>query len=116
MTRSFALLRGAPLPAPGSFQERILTEAIIRDKNEKYSSVALFARLIATGLGIPDEYLHHLLEKYREELYQLRYNFRYESADARRLKKRLEEEFERDRLMQRLEAMTVKDKDEDGQR
>lgn len=70
--------------------------------------------MISTGLKVPDNYVNHLLEKYKEELYQLRYNFRYESVDARWLKNRLHEEFERDRLMQRLEAMTAPDEDVDG--
>lgn len=91
-----------------------MTEAIIREKNERFASVTLFAKLITNGLGINEKYTEHLLEKYKEELYQLRYNFRYESVDARWLKNRLQEEFERDRLMQRLEGMTAPDKDEDG--
>jgi predicted transcriptional regulator len=63
---------------------------------------------------VPDKYVDHLLEKYKEELYQLRYNFRYESVDARWLKNRLQEQFEQDRLMQRLEGMTAPDEDPDA--
>jgi hypothetical protein len=74
----------------------------------------LFVRLIGHGLGVADNYLDLLLEKYKEELYQLRYNFKYESADARWLRKRLQEEFEQDRMFQRLEEMTVEDEDLEG--
>lgn len=109
LVRSFALVRGAPLPAPGSFKERILAEAIIREKNEKWTMVTLFARLISKGLGVDTEYVNFLLDKYKEELYQLRYNFKYKSVESRLLQKRLQEELEQDRMFQRLEAMSAPD-------
>jgi hypothetical protein len=74
-------MHNAPLPKSGSFQERLLSEVIIRERNAQYAMVSLFARLLGASAGLGQKTLGILLEEYREELYQLRYNPRYKSIN-----------------------------------
>lgn len=78
-TRAYAYVRGAPLPAPGSFQEQFLSEVIMRERNEKYLTVSLFAHLLARIGGLKADDITGLLEQYKEELYQFKYNYKYET-------------------------------------
>jgi len=61
--------------------------------------------------GIKKEATNEILEEYREELFQFRYNYRYETYHSKVVVKRLKQHLETDRMMQRLDAMTVEDKD-----
>jgi hypothetical protein len=86
-------------------------ETIIREKNEKFSLVTLFARLLGIIGKIDQNILNDSLEEYREELYQLKYNFRYRSIKDRRIQEKLREAKRTAKLMERLEQMTVTDED-----
>ena len=100
-------MHGAPLPDAGSFQEQLLGEYIAREKHERFALVSLFATLVGKGLGISDKFLDLVLEDYREELYQLRYNSKYKTARKRHRDERMQKAKEQERLFRKLDAMTA---------
>lgn len=109
--RAYAYLHNAPLPPFGSFQERLLFESILREKNEKFSSITLFARLLGAGFNLKDEAVDSLLEEYKEELYQLRYNYKYVTGKQKRITEHVNRAAEQARYMRKLEQMTVSDEE-----
>ncbi len=102
------------MPPLGSFQERLVSEAILREKNEKFAMVSLFATLISAVGNLDNSVVDDLLEEYKEELYQLKYNFKYTRVRQRRITERVSKAAEEARLMKRLEAMTYKETTPDG--
>jgi len=104
-------MHNAPLPPTGSFQERLLFETILREKNEKFAVVSMFARLIGAGFNLKDSAVDELLDEYKEELYQLRYNYKYETSKHRRVIQHVQKAAEQARQMRRLEQMTVTDEE-----
>jgi hypothetical protein len=104
-------MHNAPLPPTGSFQERLLFETILREKNEKFAVVSLFARLLGVGMTIGDSAVDDLLDEYKEELYQLRYNYKYETSKKRRIILQVQKASEQARQMRRIEQMTVTDEE-----
>lgn len=107
--RAYAYAHGSPLPEAGSFQEQLLSESIARERHVKFSEVSLFATLLGKGLGINDQYIELMLEGFREELYQLRYNSKYKTARRRFTDTRMKKAREQDRLFRKLDAMTAID-------
>jgi hypothetical protein len=99
------------LPPFGSFQERLLFESILREKNERFSAITLFARLLGAGFNLKDEAVDSLLEEYKEELYQLRYNYKYVTSNQKRISEHVKKAAEQARYMRRLEQMTVSDEE-----
>lgn len=110
-TRAYAYVRGAPLPKGGSFQEQILSETILRERNEKYTLVSLFVRLLGNMAQIKADDLDHLLGTYREELYQFRYNSEYVTTRQKRKATEAANEQIIARQFRRLADMTAKDED-----
>ena len=114
-TRAYAYVRGAPLPASGSFQEQFLSEVISRERNEKYLLVSLFANLLGHMGGVKSSAVEGMLEHYREELYQLKYNYKYETWASKRkqvnTKHADSQGREMRRMFDRLDSMTVSDDD-----
>jgi hypothetical protein len=102
-------MHNAPLPPTGSFQERLLFESILREKNEKYAVVTLFIRVLSAGLNLKADAVDGLLEEYKEELYQLRYNSKYKSSRQRRILDDVRKAAEQARMMRKIEQMTVSD-------
>ena len=105
--RSYAYMHNAPLPPTGSFQERLLFENILREKNEKFSVVSLLIRVISAGFGLKDDVVDGLLDEYKEELYQLRYNSKYKSSKQRRILDQVRKASDQARMMRKIEQMTV---------
>ena len=105
------MLHGAPLPKPGSFQERLLSESILRERNERMAFITAIVKMLTLVGGVNPEAAQEILEDYREELYQFRYNYRYETYSTKLSTYRRQEQLETHRMMQRLEAMTVEDDD-----
>ena len=73
--------------------------------------VTAFVKMLALIGGIKNEASKEILEEYREELYQFKYNYRYETYSQKTSMDRLRKYLETDRMMSRLDAMTVKDED-----
>ena len=110
-TRAYAYVHNAPLPKGGSFQEQLLAESILRERNEKFTLVSLFVRMLGVIAGLKSKDIDDLLESYKEELYQFRYNFEYTTRRERRSAEEAAEAINIARMFKRLEAMTVEDKD-----
>ena len=72
--------------------------------------------LLGMIAGVKEPILDDLMEMYREELYQLKYNYKYETARTKRLKRRLSEMRDQSALMQRLDKMTVTDEELEDER
>lgn len=102
------------MPPLGSFQERLISEAILREKNEKFAMVSLFATLISAMGRLEGTIVDDLLEEYKEELYQLKYNSKYTRIRQRRITERVSKAADEARLMRRVEAMTYKEKKPDA--
>lgn len=73
--------------------------------------VSLFARLLGTIAGLQPKSMVLLLEEYREELYQLRYNPRYRSIGRVLAEQEMSKAAEETRLMRRVAAMTISDEE-----
>ena len=99
-------MRGVPLPPLGSFQERILSEMLIRERNEKFAHTALLATLLGKISGLDPKIIGGLLEEYREELYRLRYNSKYVTVAQKELSSRVACAERERRLMDHLEKIT----------
>jgi len=109
--RAYAFLHNAPLPDAGSFQERLLNEVIVRERNAQFAMVSLMARLLGTIAGIQPKSMVLLLEEYREELFQLRYNPRYRSVSRVLADMEMSKAAEETRMMRRVAAMTISDEE-----
>ena len=74
-----------------------------------------FAKLLvqasSMGRGVSLEIIDEMLEEYREELSQDRYNLGYVSAAEHRRQQRVQEVMELNQRMARLDAMTVTDEE-----
>lgn len=104
--RAYALSHGLPLPPSGSFKEQLLAEAIFRERYEKYTLVSLFARLLTASGAVKDEYVNLLLEDYREELFQLKYNSKYKTAIERKLTEMVRKKTSDSELLAKVSAFS----------
>lgn len=73
--------------------------------------VTVFVKTLALVGGLKNEVIKELLEEYREELFQFKYNYRYETYATKTAMTRLKKYLETDRMMSRIDAMTVEDED-----
>ncbi len=75
------------------------------------SMVNAFMKMLALIGGIDNAATSEILEEYREELFQFKYNYKYETHAAKVSVELLRKFLETDRMMQRLDKMTVEDED-----
>jgi hypothetical protein len=67
---------------------------------------------LLSGVGdLNSKYVDDILEEYKEELYQLRYNYKYEAVRTRRIREMLNDETRERKMMEKVDAMTVTDED-----
>jgi hypothetical protein len=104
-------LRGYPLPPPGSFQERIITSLSAREVNEKVAFARLLVQACTLGRGVSADTVSDILEEYREEVSQDRYNYGYVTLRQRRAVEQARKAAETARMMRRLDQMAVVTKD-----
>jgi hypothetical protein len=106
-SRAYALLHGLPLPTIGTFESRLLSEVIYRERSEKYAFAKLLVRLLAPATGLSEEAQYLTLMEYAEELFQLRYNSKYVPVLQRRVREVRNMRLEEERLLSKVEKMTV---------
>jgi hypothetical protein len=99
-------MRGAPLPPLGSFQERLAYEALLREKNERFAMVSLFASLLGAVGGLNNRLVDSLLDEYKEELYQLHYNSKYETVHQRLVAAATKKVNEEVRMLQKVDSLS----------
>ena len=73
--------------------------------------VTVIVRMLELVGNVDHKAVTQLLEEYKEELYQFRYNYKYETYSLRSARDRMRHMLETNRMMQRLDAMTVEDSD-----
>lgn len=85
----------------------------VRDRTERYTLVALFARIIGTGLGMRSDSLEAMLRAYRDELTQLMYTPEYTDYQRKRKKavttKKKKNKLGDDALLRKLEGFSASD-------
>jgi hypothetical protein len=99
------------LPPRGSAQDKILEEIHLREREERFTLVALFARILGLGLNMREDTLGAMLNTYRDELTQVRYTPAYAAYLRRRkaavVSKKIRKQLDDDTLFKRLEGMTA---------
>ena len=101
------MLHGLPLPSVGTFESRLLSEVIYRERNEKYAFAKLLIRLLGPVSGMTDEERYLTLVDYAEEVFQLRYNSKYVPVFMQRVKAARNVQEEEARLLRKVEQLTV---------
>lgn len=84
---------------------------MLRERNEKIAFARLIVQACLGGRGINAEFLDDILEEYREEITQQRYNLGYQDSRQRKLVAKMRENLELSRRMEKVESMTVTDKE-----
>jgi len=107
------VLQGAPLPPPGTFKEVLFLEAAQRAKMERFAFARFLSRLVAISSPEPGvaKSVGLALAEYGEELFQFRYNSRYEPVAHRYLKEHLNVEQAQRQILDKVAAMTVTDEE-----
>jgi hypothetical protein len=82
-----------------------------RERNEKIAFARLIVQACTVDRGVKPEYVDDILEEYREEITQERYNLGYQDSRQRKLLSKMRENLELSRRMAKVESMTVTDKE-----
>ena len=96
-------------------------EVFRRAQMERFAFARIFTRLVSALALTPEveQIVGLALSEYGEELFQLRYNSRYESVALRKMRERLQLDTEYNRILQKVDELTVSDeelKGHDGRR
>jgi hypothetical protein len=73
--------------------------------------VSLLAQLIGPASGLSAKLIENLLEQYKEELFQFRYNYKYQSIKQRLVDEEIKEADTIARIMEKVDKLTVEDED-----
>jgi len=82
---------------------------MMRERNEKIAFARMIVHACTVGRGINDDVIADIIEEYREEVTQERYNLGYESARQRRAVRRVREAMDLTNRMAKIDSMTVSD-------
>jgi hypothetical protein len=107
--RVFGFLKNIPPPKLGSLQYFLLEAAMHRERDEKVAHARLFAQILGAGFKIKSEGVDLLLEEYAEEVHQMRYNSKYQTAIARTIREKARQSEEDLRILEKVKQMTVED-------
>ena len=107
--RIYCLLKGIPLPELGSFEFNLLVEGIRRERSREVAFAQFMAGLLAPLSGMSEEKVTLLVATYAEDVYQLKYNYMYESLRTRVVEARAVAQAEDIRILKKVAAMTVAD-------
>ena len=108
------MMRGIPLPVPGSLEYNVLSEGIRREREEKVALARLFTLLLAEAHGLDGEKVGLLLTEYVEELYQYKYNYNYESIRQRFKIGKIDEKLRDVRILKKVAGMTARESPSGG--
>ena len=84
---------------------------MLRERNEKIAFGRMLVQACTAGRGVDSETVQEIVEEYREEVSQDRYNLGYKTARERRAVRRMRDAQEMARRMARLDSMTVSDEE-----
>jgi hypothetical protein len=86
-----------------------MVEAMRRERNEKVSFVRAIGGIVGKGLGLKRDEILPYVQDYAEEVFQLKYNYKYQKAEAQRIVEKLTQQSEDQRLLAKVARMTVED-------
>jgi len=99
------------LPPRGSAQDILLETIQQREREERFSLVSLFARVLGGGLGMRGDTLEAMLSTYKDELTQTRYTPGYVAYQRRRKKAAVQQQTKNkmsdDALLRKLEGFST---------
>jgi len=104
-------MHNVPLPPLESFEYNLLREGIRRRRAERVSFARFLAGFLAPLSGIGEEEAALLVTQYAEEVMHFNYNSKYEPAYLKVFRTRVAEIDEDQRLLAKVNAMTVTDED-----
>jgi hypothetical protein len=105
------MMNGVSLPPLGSFEFNLLYEGIRRGRAEKVAFARFLSGLIAPLSGMEDKHVTLLISQYAEEVMQFNYNSKYEPVYVRMVRTKVAAVNEDQRLLRKVDAMTVTDED-----
>jgi hypothetical protein len=89
----------------------MIEEVHRRTLEERFTVVALFARILGTGLNMREDALEAMLSAYRDELTQHRYTPAYAASQRRRkvaaVTKKVRKQLDDNALLKKLEGFTA---------
>jgi len=92
----------------GSFKYFVLQEAMERERAEKVAFIRTITGVLGRGLGMASSDVNLYVQDYAEEVHHLKYNSTYKSALARKIAADIAKKREEQRLLDRVNQMTVK--------
>lgn len=98
-------MRGVPLPLPGSFEFNLMAEGIRREKEEKVAFIRTLLLAFASAGSADMEEINQLFIEYVEEVYQFKYNFKYQPVRRRKVTKAIDQQLEDLRILKQVAAM-----------
>lgn len=96
------------MPPAGSFEDELVYELSLREKNRDFARVSMLVDIVTGGLKVPPEYASGLMEFFEAELYQDLYAPQYVAMLRTRIADKRKNKKEQER---RLAAMDVTDAD-----
>lgn len=100
-------MHGIPLPEIGSIEFNLLSEGIKRERSEKLAFATLLAKLaVATGFA-RQEQADFLVMEYKEELYQVRYNYNYKRIGDRVREEKARRQLRDMQVLEKVAKLTV---------
>lgn len=103
------MVRGIPLPRLGSFEYFVLSEGLRRERTEKVAFAKMVGSILGAGIGVEKDEIDTFVQEYAEEVFQLKYNYKYKSALARKLAEKVEQRVMEQQLLDRVNRMTVQE-------
>jgi len=99
------------LPPRGSAQDVLLQEVYRREREERFTTVELFARILSGGLGMRSDTLEAMLSAYKNVLTQEYYTPDYTARQRLRrnqvVSKKVKKQLDDDALLKRLEGLNT---------
>lgn len=103
-------MNGIPLPRIGTFEFNIIVEGVRRERSEKVAFAQFIAGFLGPMSGMEAKQASLLVADYAEEVFQFKYNYKYESMRMRVVEEKLAAQSEDMRILQKVAAMTVTEK------
>lgn len=105
--RLYCIIHGVPLPPLGSFAYNLLFEGIRRERMEKVAFAKFLGNFLGPMSGLSEKKVMLNVAEYAEEIFQLKYNWKYKALRTRIAQEKQIAHNEDLRILRRVAAMTV---------
>ena len=78
-----------------------------RERNEKVAFARMLCGIVGKAFGLKYSEVQPFIQDYAEEVFQLKYNYKYKTARAKALVEKITKQSEDSRLLAKVAAMTV---------